>query len=106
MYAKTPQFARYQLGLNIVCIPKISVVDMFNTILHSEMMTCGLFLKELGTDSSRKRAAMCAHSKCGGPSTVNMYHRASCSISNVHQRYIIATEGGNQMVGLILCGGE
>ena len=62
-----------------MCTPKISLVDnrvfgggspenkfskwlvsLFNTISHSEMMTLGLFLKELGTHSFRKGAATCS----------------------------------------------
>ena len=34
------------------------------------------------------------------------YHCAGWSIGNVQQRYIISTEGGDQMVGRILFGGE
>ena len=37
---------------------------------------------------------------------ISVYHRAGWSIGNVQQRYIFSTEGGNQMVGRILCGGE
>ena len=37
---------------------------------------------------------------------ISVYHRAGWSIGNVQQRYIFPTEGGDQMVGQILCGGE
>ena len=97
------------LGLKIMCTPKISLVDnrvfgggspenkfskwlvsLFNTISHSEMMTLGLFLKELGTHSFRKG---------GGPSMISVYHRAGWSIGNVQQRYIFPMEAIKWLAG-------
>ena len=37
---------------------------------------------------------------------ISVYRRAGWSIGNVQQRYIFLTEGGDRMVGRILCGGE
>ena len=37
---------------------------------------------------------------------ISVHHRAGWSIGNLQQRCIFSTEGGDQMVGRILCGGE
>ena len=70
----------------------------------AELTRLGAEKKQLGTHSVRKGAASYCAGMMNGPSTVQVFLRAGWSLGNVHDRYLFAGAGGDQLTGRVLCG--
>lgn len=77
---------------------------MIAAVPDAELTRLGAEKKQLGTHSVRKGAASYCAGMMNGPSTVQVFLRAGWSLGNVHDRYLFAGAGGDQLTGRVLCG--
>jgi hypothetical protein len=80
------------LARTIACVPP------------SDTYLLGGEKKQLGTHSVRKGAATYCAGMVNGPSAVQLFLRAGWSLGNVHDRYLFAGAGGDQLTGRVLSG--
>jgi hypothetical protein len=74
------------------------------SIPQADVLMLGAEKRQLGTHSIRKGAATYCTGMVNGPSTVQVFLRAGCSLGNVQDRYLFAGAGGDQLTGRVLCG--
>jgi hypothetical protein len=77
-----------------------AVLESLNT---EEQMEFGGQVADLGSHSFRKGISSMLAGLVG-VSTISIFLRAGWSLGNVQQRYLFASEGGDQLVGRAACG--